>query len=117
VAPLLNADWTSSEVSIIGVMLYVFIPNSDGQLLSFFSLDICFYNRSYVFFAKSSTIAIQSVLHALFLPTPFKVLSQSNPGANDGKPKGEAKGSLIDSSLTDIPEEVLKPGALYATVL
>jgi hypothetical protein len=65
-------------------------------------------------FAKSSTIAIQSVLHALFLPTPFKVLSQSNPGTNDGKPRGEAKGGLIDSSLTDIPEEVLKPGALYA---
>ena len=64
-------------------------------------------------FAKSSTAAMQTVLHALFLPTPFKVVSQSNVGTIDEKPKS-AKGSPIDSSVTDMPEEVLKPGALYA---
>jgi hypothetical protein len=64
-------------------------------------------------FAKSSTAAMQTVLHALFLPTPFKVLSQSSAGTSDEKPKS-AKGSPIDSSVTDMPEEVLKPGALYA---
>ena len=53
---------------------------------------------------------MQTVLHALFLPTPFKVLSQSSV---DEKSKG-AKGTPIDSSVTDMPEEVLKPGALYA---
>lgn len=41
---------------------------------------------------KSTTSAIQSVLHVLFLPTPFK--SNARQG-------------------TDAPEEVLKAGALY----
>jgi hypothetical protein len=45
---------------------------------------------------KSPKSSIQSVLHALFLPTPFKVLSaESN-----------------DNSTTQT--ELLKPGALYA---
>jgi len=41
---------------------------------------------------KSTTSAVQSVLHVLFLPTPFK----STPRQG-----------------TDAPEEVLKAGALY----
>jgi len=64
-------------------------------------------------FTKPSTAAMQTVLHALFLPTPFKVLSQSSAGTSEEQPKG-AKGSLIDPVRTDMPEEVLKPGALYA---
>lgn len=56
---------------------------------------------------------MQTVLHALFLPTPFKVLSQSSVGTMDEKSKN-TKGSPIDSSVIDMPEEVLKPGALYA---
>jgi hypothetical protein len=55
---------------------------------------------------------MQTVLHALFLPTPFKVLSQSTTGTIDERPKS-AKGSPIDASVTEMPEEVLKPGALY----
>jgi len=43
---------------------------------------------------KSPTSTLQSALHALFLPTPFKYLTSTS-----GK---------------RTPEEVLKPGALYA---
>lgn len=58
---------------------------------------------------KTPFAAMQSVLHVLFLPTPFKVLSQVTPPEKD-----KAKGTPIDASVTDMPEEVLKPGALYA---
>jgi len=46
---------------------------------------------------KSPSSALQSTLHALFLPTPFKSLTGS---PNDPKKRA--------------PEEVLKPGTLYA---
>ena len=46
---------------------------------------------------KSPTSALQSTLHALFLPTPFKHLAHSP-----------------DDTRKRAPEEVLKPGALYA---
>jgi hypothetical protein len=46
---------------------------------------------------KSPTSALQSTLHALFLPTPFKYLAHS-----------------ADDTRKRAPEEVLKPGALYA---
>jgi hypothetical protein len=45
---------------------------------------------------KSPSSALQSTLHALFLPTPFKSLSSSP-----------------DEAQKRAPEEVLKPGALY----
>ncbi|CAK5283224.1 unnamed protein product [Mycena citricolor] len=47
---------------------------------------------------KSATAAAQSVLHVLFLPTPFKILSSMNETA----------------SATVEKTEVLKPGSLYA---
>jgi hypothetical protein len=115
VAPFLNADWTSpSRVSMIGVMLYVFHSRPRVLVTKLLLTRYMLLQPLLRVFAKSSSTAMQSVLHVLFLPTPFKVLLQSSAGANDGKPEGAAKGSLIDSSLTDIPEEVLKPGALYA---
>ncbi|KAF8058635.1 hypothetical protein FPV67DRAFT_1427927 [Lyophyllum atratum] len=93
IAPLLNADWTSPfGFSFIGVMIYLLLQ----PLLRVFT--------------KSPSASVETVLHALFLPTPFKVLGTKAP---DAKPQG-SKGSPIDSSLTDMPEEVLKPGALYA---
>jgi hypothetical protein len=55
---------------------------------------------------KSPASSIQSVLHTLFLPTPFKVLSA--PVATSPR----RKGSKEDDDL--LPEEVLKPGALYS---
>ena len=48
-------------------------------------------------FTKSPTSTLQSTLHALFLPTPFKYLA-----------------STSDDTRKRTPEEVLKPGALYA---
>jgi hypothetical protein len=76
-------------------------------------------------FTKSPTAAIQSILHILFLPTPFKVLSESKsvsmstttsksnstPSASTFNVDGASK----TASLLHIPkEEVLVPGALYA---
>ena len=46
---------------------------------------------------KSPSSTLQSTLHALFLPTPFKYLS-----------------AAPDEVRKRAPEEVLKPGALYA---
>ncbi|KAF8222065.1 hypothetical protein L208DRAFT_1413928 [Tricholoma matsutake] len=91
VAPFLNADWTSPG----GILYLLFQP-----LLRIFT--------------KSSTAAMQTVLHALFLPTPFKVLSQSTTRTTADPGPSTAKGTLIDLSVTEMPEEVLKPGALYA---
>ncbi|KAJ7617299.1 hypothetical protein FB45DRAFT_933846 [Roridomyces roridus] len=47
---------------------------------------------------KSAVASIQTILHVLFLPTPFKVVQ-----ATTAKEKSGAE-----------PEELLKPGALYA---
>ena len=57
-------------------------------------------------FTKSPSSAIQSVLHVLFLPTPFKILSQTTSTSENKIPP--------DTSTLKIPEEVLLPGALYA---
>ncbi|KAJ3769801.1 hypothetical protein FB446DRAFT_791051 [Lentinula raphanica] len=98
IARILNADWTSSSgYSTFGTLLYLlFLP----------LLQIT---------TKSSVAAVQSVLHALFLPTPFKLLSQQTPQTQTrSQSQGGTNDSLIDRSFTDSPEEVLKPGALYA---
>ncbi|GLB37969.1 putative short chain dehydrogenase reductase family protein [Lyophyllum shimeji] len=93
IAPLLNADWTSpSGFSTTGVILYLLLQ----PLLRIF--------------AKSPMASVQTVLHALFLPTPFRILRTK---AASDKPNS-SKGGPIESSVTDMPEEVLKPGALYA---
>jgi hypothetical protein len=51
---------------------------------------------------KSPNAALQSVLHALFLPTPFK--------SGHAKPAPSTGGPVENDAL---PEEILKPGALY----
>ncbi|KAJ7258288.1 hypothetical protein C8J57DRAFT_1645438 [Mycena rebaudengoi] len=80
VAPFLNADWVVSGASRMGILFYILLY----PLL--------------LIFAKSSTAAAQSVLHVLFLPTPFKRCEQERRGW-----KNEWAG-----------QELLKPGALYA---
>lgn len=71
--------------------------------------------------AKSSGMAMQSALHSLFLPTPFKrALAQLSTATNAA---AEASAELKDDTTTkDSPQtraaaesftEVLKPGALY----
>ena len=81
-------------------------------------------------FTKSPTAAIQSILHVLFLPTPFKLLqvsesstsvssssistSKSNSTPSAASTSNSDAASLKTASLLDMPEEVLVPGALYA---
>ena len=60
-------------------------------------------------FTKAPTSAIQSVLHALFLPTPFK-LHQSDVGVGSDSTTG--KPSARRNRL--VAGEILKPGALYS---
>jgi hypothetical protein len=48
---------------------------------------------------------MQSVLHALFLPTPFKSTQSTQSTAERVKAAGP---------LDELPDEALKPGALYA---
>ncbi|KAJ7057882.1 hypothetical protein C8F01DRAFT_991780 [Mycena amicta] len=78
IAPMLGA---SSGGTVFGMLCYAF-------LYPFLLL-----------FAKSASASIETVLHALFLPTPFKVtvLSAEERAKNDTEDR-----------------EVLKPGALYA---
>jgi len=52
---------------------------------------------------------MQTVLHVLFLPTPFKVLSQTI-----GLSAKKESQTPIDASDLKLPEEVLRPGSLYA---
>lgn len=69
---------------------------------------------------KTPSATIQSILHALFLPTPFKVLSQSITTSTESEPLSSSSSSSPSPSppaslkprLTH--EELLKPGALYA---
>ncbi|KAA1476534.1 hypothetical protein DENSPDRAFT_807343 [Dentipellis sp. KUC8613] len=85
VAPLLGADTGAwGEVSWRGLALYVLLY----PLLRLLT--------------KTSFSAMQAVLHALFLPTPFKYLAAATtPESTDA-----------DDRARDA--EVLKPGALYA---
>ncbi|KAJ7763174.1 hypothetical protein DFH07DRAFT_917270 [Mycena maculata] len=87
VAPLLNADWVAPGYSLLGIVLYI---------LAYPLL---------LLLTKSSAATIQSVLHVLFLPTPFKVLAALN-----ADPDSAPNPKFADAE----PEEVLKPGALYA---
>ncbi|KAJ3568177.1 hypothetical protein NP233_g5888 [Leucocoprinus birnbaumii] len=111
ISRMLNADWNLVEsgdsverkFSWIGVLLYIL-------LLPLLHIA-----------TKSPKAAIQSILHSLFLPTPFKILSQS---ISDSTPETSKKNQDDDSNsapsqptkrpISLIREEVLKPGALYA---
>jgi len=85
IAPLLRADRTAPGFSSWGLLLYLFLQ----PVLHIFT--------------KSTASAIQSIMHVLFLPTPFKRMDVSTESKN---PKGP-----LDNSQTD---EILKPGALYS---
>lgn len=55
---------------------------------------------------------MQTILHALFLPTPFKVLQQTT--VTSTKPKDKNSEGAIDLSTLPVSGEMLLPGALYA---
>lgn len=71
--------------------------------------------------AKSSGMAMQSVLHSLFLPTPFKrALAQLSAATNataeasaESKGDNTTKASAQTRATAESFTEVLKPGALY----
>ncbi|THG94631.1 hypothetical protein EW026_g6879 [Hermanssonia centrifuga] len=65
-------------------------------------------------------MAMQSILHVLFLPTPFKrALAQASAAVNppssepSEKPEPSANVSGKRTRVEDMFTEVLKPGALY----
>ncbi|KAH9486292.1 putative oxidoreductase C19A8.06 [Psilocybe cubensis] len=89
VSNFLNADLLSPTGSYFGLFLYLVLQ----PILRIVT--------------KSPTLAMQSILHVLFLPTPFKILSVA---ANTANSKVATQGPLD----TSLPEEVLLPGALYA---
>ncbi|KAI0688989.1 hypothetical protein BC835DRAFT_1418884 [Cytidiella melzeri] len=60
--------------------------------------------------AKSPIMAVQSILHALFLPSPFKrALAHLAAATDPSSANATASGPGSDNSFT----EVIKPGALY----
>jgi hypothetical protein len=79
VASLFAADSSRGRVSWRGMILYMLL------------------NPLFRILTKSPSSTLQSTLHALFLPTPFKYLT-----------------AATDNAQKRAPEEVLKPGALYA---
>ncbi|KDR85700.1 hypothetical protein GALMADRAFT_234723 [Galerina marginata CBS 339.88] len=95
VASLLNADYMTPGASYLGLFLYIILQ----PLLRIFT--------------KSPTTAMQSILHVLFLPTPFKVLATTT-APQDAASKNPTSQGPLDASILDMPEEVLLPGALYA---
>ncbi|KAF5354995.1 hypothetical protein D9756_005594 [Leucocoprinus leucothites] len=113
VSRMLNADWSLLEsgseeglmerrFSWMGVLLYIL-------LLPLLHVS-----------TKSPKAAVQSILHSLFLPTPFKILSQSISDSTS-EPSQKSQGDSSNSTPAKptqqptslIREEVLKPGALY----
>ncbi|KII95450.1 hypothetical protein PLICRDRAFT_48409 [Plicaturopsis crispa FD-325 SS-3] len=87
IAPLLGVDDIANR-SLLGLILYILLQ----PLLRLLS--------------KAPAAAHQSILHVLFLPTPFKAVSSTKLD------KEAAKTTVIDDDKS--PEEILKPGALYS---
>ncbi|KAF5367028.1 hypothetical protein D9758_004014 [Tetrapyrgos nigripes] len=97
VSRMLGADWAvGSSFSVLGLLLYL------SLLLP---LRI---------FTKSPVSSIRTILHALFLPTPFKTVfstsTSSSVPSSSSTPSDTSEAASPDFS----PIEVLKPGALYA---
>ncbi|KAF9567802.1 hypothetical protein CPC08DRAFT_746670 [Agrocybe pediades] len=96
VSSIFNADFMSPTGSYLGLFLYLVLQ----PLLRIFT--------------KSPVSAIQTILHVLFLPTPFKILANTTSATQkDPKDKATQQGPL-DASVLEMPEEVLLPGALYS---
>ncbi|KAI0074863.1 hypothetical protein K474DRAFT_1647473 [Panus rudis PR-1116 ss-1] len=105
IAPLLQADNSSG---------------ADGWSLKGFLLYMMLYPILWLL-TKSPKAAIQTVLHALFLPTPFKRAQATIAASLNPSPSTEPtttteeqkKKNVSDWEEDRTPEEVLKPGALY----
>lgn len=108
ISPLLNADLTlvsggaGTSVTAKGVLMYLLLQPILRLL------------------TKTPTNAMQTVLHALFLPTPFKHTGSEEQDSNKPaaeKPsaaqEGEEPPTPVPRPKSTLPLEVLKPGALY----
>lgn len=108
VSSLLNADWNSSSgSSYLGIVLYLTLFSTFVLLI--YSSLLCRYivlQPLLRIFTKSPVAAIQTVLHVLYLPTPFKIFAHTK---SPKTPQGP-----FDATKLELPEEVLRPGALYA---
>ena len=96
IAPLLAANRDDpSRFTITGVTLSVLLPRvlvgDELKFLRYFLLRPLLW-----LLTRSPTSGIQTVLHGLFLPTPFKSEARNN------------------NETDELTLEVLKPGALYA---
>ncbi|THH32442.1 hypothetical protein EUX98_g1714 [Antrodiella citrinella] len=96
-SPLLAADRQSGPeyFSLIGLLLYILM-----------------YPFLWIF-TKPSKTAEQTVLHTLFLPTPFKRALAQVDAATDTASAFSPSKEKQESPEDFLPEEVLKPGALY----
>jgi len=65
-------------------------------------------------FTKSPISSIQSILHVLFLPTPFKILANTTSATTKDTKNASSQRGPLDPSVLEMPEEVLLPGALYS---
>lgn len=106
VSPFLNADLTlvagaASSVTVKGLLVYLLLQ----PLLRLAT--------------KTPTNAMQTVLHALFLPTPFKHSKSEEVEEKEGNGKPSATSANKEppapapKPISTLPFEVLKPGALY----
>ncbi|KAI0032398.1 hypothetical protein K488DRAFT_50003 [Vararia minispora EC-137] len=87
VAPLLGADFSRGVTSWRGLVIYIL------------------FNPLLRLFTKSAASSLETVLHALFLPTPFKLFQATAVESEDASTPAPARRAQA---------EVLKPGALYA---
>ncbi|KAJ7600916.1 hypothetical protein C8J56DRAFT_999941 [Mycena floridula] len=67
-------------------------------------LDTLRFHPLLLLFVKSPFAATQTILHALFLPTPFKVVSQIGLRSPSQK-RDIPQGAPIDASILEMPEE------------
>ncbi|KAF9486459.1 hypothetical protein BDN70DRAFT_793802 [Pholiota conissans] len=96
ISSLLLADLMSPTGSYLGVFVYLVLQ----PLLRILT--------------KSPIAAVQSVLHVLFLPTPFKIPSQTTIASSIKRADDNTSQAPIGLRASSIAEEMLKPGALYA---
>ncbi|KAL0071342.1 hypothetical protein AAF712_001198 [Marasmius tenuissimus] len=120
--PVVSAKNQRSNIVAMSVSPGVSRSDTIGRMLTIGSeaptswLGVLLYTLFYPLlriFTKGPTFAIQSILHVLFLPTPFKLIINSEPTESQEQ-KDTTKDSPSNKRVARNPQEVLKPGALYA---
>jgi len=92
VAPFYSMRLDILRISIIGVMLYLLsFPTLMVSCYELLLTKIYAFTTALTYFCKVRQRLPYNLYSMALSSYPVQVLSQSNPGANDGKPKGEAK--------------------------